>query len=128
MTAPVDIYPLSTAEGTAIPLEVVSPTGYMFIRFSKTPTNVIALPASSDMIILNSDEDCILRFSNNLATLPEEAKVVPDTLFLRKSMQVVVYPQQKFLSVRRLVLDGTLHLQFIDTWHGLALASQYERG
>ena len=128
MTAPVDIYPLSTAEGTAIPLEVISPTGYMFIYFSSTPTNVIALPASSDMIILNSDEDCILRFSNNLATFPEEAKFTPDTLYLRKNMQVVVYPQQKFLSVRRLILDGTLHLQFIDTWHGLALASQYERG
>ena len=128
MAAPVDIYPLSTSEGVAIPLEVVAPTGYMFLHFSDVATAVIALPATSDMIILNSDEDCILRFSNNLAVLPAEGIVVPDTLFLRKNMQVVVYPQQKFLSVRRLVLDGTLHIQFIDTWHGLALATQYERG
>ena len=128
MAAPVDIYPLSTSEGVAIPLEVVAPTGYMFLHFSEVATDVIALPATSDMIILNSDEDCILRFSNNLAVLPAEGIVVPDTLFLRKNMQVVVYPQRKFLSVRRLVLDGTLHIQFIDTWHGIALASQYERG
>lgn len=128
MAAPVDIYPLSTSEGVAIPLEVVAPTGYMLIHFSETPTSVIQLPASSDLIILNSDEDCIICFANRVAAIPEEATFTPDTLFLRKNMQVVVYPQQKRLSVRRLVLDGTLHIQFIDTWHGLALATQYERG
>ena len=128
MAAPVDLYPLATSDGVAIPLEVVSPTGYMFLHFSETPTSAIQLPATSDLLILNCDEDCILRFSNNLATIPTEATVIADTLFLRKNMQMVVYPQQKFLSVKRLVLDGTLHIQFIDTWHGLALASQYERG
>ena len=128
MAAPIDLYPLSTPDGIAIPLDVVSPTGYMYIPFSATPTVALALPATSDMIVLTCDEDCIIRFSNDLAVIPPASSYMVDTLYLRKNMQTIVYPQKKFISVKRLVMDGTLHLQFIDTWHGLALASQYEKG
>ena len=128
MSAPLDLYPLSTADGEAVPLDVIAPTGYMYIKFSSVATSVLPLPATSDMIVLNADEDCIISFANVVADFPAERTFVPDVLFLRKSMQVIVYPQKKFISVKRLRLDGTLHLQFIDTWHGLALATQYEKG
>lgn len=126
MVAPVDIYPLSTKDGKHIPLDVVSPTGVLVKSFTPVASSAIALPDTTDLIAVVATEDCYINFANSSAVVPADGTHEPDQMFLPKNFQTILYPINRYMSVISAnANNGVLRMNFFDTWHSLALASQF---
>ena len=126
-----NLYPLSTINGTPIPLDILRPTGVLRKSFLFSgATTAEALPSTAGVIMLRSTKDCFIKFANSSATKPTSATpsvVVTDTLYLQKNEVQVVAPSLLYYSVIGDTEDGVLTIQFIETWSAVALPMQVTR-
>lgn len=125
-------YPLSTADGQAIPLDVVRPYSLLAIGTSATAGSTDnSVPAEIELMTVLSTTDAFIQFFTT-ATVAEALTAnteKPDALFLPAGLLIVVCPptEKSHYSIRALVTAGTAYVQFLESWTGLTLQSQINR-
>jgi len=121
-------YPLSTASGQAIPLEVIKPLGVLLVDFTAAGYIANAIPAEyvDKIFIASSSEDCYIAASASPVT-PVVGTVAVDVIHVPASMIVAFVGNSATLNVRGVSATGRVVLQIVDTWSGLALEQQVTR-
>ena len=117
-------YPLSTPDGTSIPLDVFKPHSVVLLSFSNMVASaVVAIPDGIEIASLYSTEDCIVQFGGT-AVIPGNGVNKADALILTKDVITNVAPPLVTMTVIGITAAGSLRIQFIHKWAGLALPKQ----
>lgn len=125
-------YPLSTADGQAVPLDIIRPMGIVSISFNpSTGTSPFTLSDTLDCYSIRATEDCLVEFNATfpLATNLVNATFRADALYVPKNTILFISPpvSKNIISVLGISTSGLLHIQYIESWTGLALKNQYTR-
>ena len=121
-------YPFSTADGKAIPHSVMRPKSLCLLALSTTVSSYVIYSSSVKLFVLVSDVDCIIKFSNSsAASVPSNATVLADSLFLPKNTIMTVAPVETRISAITIAGTGTLKIVEAEPWSGLGLEHQYNR-
>ena len=118
-------YPLSTADGQAIPNDTIRPKAAYRIFFTTTGTSELTLTAGYKTVVLYSDADCFIRFGG-VASLPTTTPVTEE-LFLPANTIMTVSPEQMKISVAAVSGTGYLCVTLVATWSALSLELQNTR-
>lgn len=123
---PADLYPYATADGKSIPLECLRPQG-LTIKALTENSSSFTLPEDSETVLLYCTKDCILRFGAASAS-PADGVYEANSLFLPKghSMSVLI-PDNEIHAKLLAVGTGTLFVQTLVKWAGLAIDTNYIR-
>ena len=120
-------YPFATADGIAIPSDIIKPLGVLRQTFSHLIATVpVAIPAAVEVISFLATEDCIVVFGV-AATVPVNAVLLADALFVPANIIVQAAPPLSNMSVIGLTASGTLMAQYIESWAGLTRTTQLTR-
>lgn len=125
-------YPLSTADGKAIPLDVVRPYSLLLLSLTAAAGSTAKqLPTGIDLFSVIATVDCFIKFYATANTAEALAVGVEelDTLFIHANLNIVVCPpvDKPYFSARALSTSGNLYIQFLESWTGLTLQSQINR-
>ncbi len=122
-----DRYPLSTADGKAIPFEVLSPKGFLTVAATAVVSNSVAVPANTSIMSVSSTVDTILRFGA-AASVPATETLLSDAIWIPANMVVMIAAlSSTFTVIRGGASDGTVTAQFYNAWAGLSLTTQNQR-
>jgi len=121
-------YPLSTADGQSIPLEVVKPLGVLRMPFTAASFNSQTLAETylDKIFVVSASEDCYLSFASSASALVDNS-VVPESLYIPAGLSIAFVSNSLHLSTIGVSTSGVLHVQIIDTWAGLVLEAQVSR-
>lgn len=125
-------YPLATAEGTLIPLDVVRPHGALTkTTATGASTAALTVPATVDIMIITPTEDTIVTFAASSASAAalSDGVMAADTFICMKDVSTVLTPpiDKKTYALRAVSTAGTAVINFIENWTGASLASQITR-
>lgn len=126
------VYPFSTADGQAIPVDIVRPHGVIKKSFlSSGATAAMSVPDTIDVFSVVATEDCLIKFaaSSASASALSDGVLATDMMFIPADILTVVSPplDKKSFSLRGDSANGTAVIQFFETWKGLSLQSQRTR-
>jgi hypothetical protein len=118
-------YPLSTADGTAIPLEVVKPLATTSVAFSVSSFASVTVNTEwkDKIFVAYSDTDCYINFSATPAAVVDKIFTV-NTIFVAAGTIVAFVINSTSLHVIGTSAAGTAHISIMDTWAGLMLERQ----
>ncbi len=117
-------YPLSTPEGSAIPLEIMKPHSFIRKTFDNViVTAAIAVPANIEILSISVTEDCLVCFGANAVT-PVDGTAYANTVLVEANVRVCVAPRASTFTLLGLSAAGVANLQFVEKWAGLALSKQ----
>ena len=119
-------YPLSSPEGTPIPLAIIKPSGFIKKTFTTTVSGSITIPSAVEIISFLSTANCLISFGGT-ATAPSDGVNQVNILHVVKGMRVTAAPTATTFTVIGETSSGILYCQLIDKWAGLALQTQYSR-
>lgn len=125
-------YPLSTANGQYIPLDVMRPNSMMSKTFvTGSSTGALTCPASIEILEIFADQDLIITFAASSASAAalSDGTSVADSYILKANTLAAISPPigKKSFALRAITANGTALINFIESWSGLALASQSTR-
>jgi hypothetical protein len=118
---PREIYPFTTNDGKAIPLDIVKPIGvtkYALLTDALTDVNTLE---ENTVVVLYSTVDCLISFTGTLAILPVvNGTTYTDSIFVPAGTLMTVEPI--FGSGKAVALDaaGSLYVQQVEKWAGLS--------
>ncbi len=118
-------YPLSTADGQAIPNDTIRPKALYKIALTTSATSELTLTAGYKTAVLYSDIDCYVKFGGT-ASVPSTTPVT-DELFLPAGTIMTVSPEQMKVSAAALTGTGSLFITLVATWSALSLELQNTR-
>jgi len=118
-------YPLSTADGRAIPNDTIRPKALYKIALTTSATSELTLTAGYKTVVLYSDIDCYVKFGGT-AAVPSTTPV-SDELFLPAGTIMTVSPEQMKISAAALTGTGSLFVTLVATWSALSLELQNSR-
>jgi hypothetical protein len=120
------VYPFSTQDGKAIPLDIINPAGVIYQVFTNTASSLITIPGNYTVGTFKADADSIISFGADLGALVANT-LHANTIFLPANVIVtsVIVPGSAY--VRGLTASGTVYLQLIQKWAGLSLTTQLVR-
>ena len=118
-------YPLSTADGQAIPNDTIRPKALYKIALTTSATSELTLTAGYKTAVLYSDIDCYVKFGGT-ASVPSTTPVT-DELFLPAGTIMTVSPEQMKVSAVALTGTGSLFVTLVATWSALSLELQNTR-
>lgn len=118
-------YPLSTADGGFIPLDVVSPLGVIVKNFlDDAAVQITTIPDGTPMLLLHATEDCTVEFADTEGTLGD-GTVLANTVFVPAGLAITLAPPSyASVWVKGIENPGRLVIQLLDTWVVLALETQ----
>lgn len=121
-------YPLSSADGQAIPLEVIKPLGVLVVDFTITGYTAVSIPAAyvDKIFIASSSEDCYISTSASPVSVVA-GTVATDIVHVPSTMVVAFVANSTTLNVRGVSAVGRVILQIADTWASLSLEQQVTR-
>lgn len=117
-------YPLSTSDGTAIPLEIMKPHSFVqksFLQASATAAQPV--PTGVEIMSITVSEDVILRFGAAAVALADGVNY-PDTVLVKAGTRVCIAPKADTFTLKGFTANGLAYIQYIEKWAGLALAKQ----
>lgn len=125
-------YPLSTADGKAIPLDIVCPHGVIKKSFISTgSTAALTCPSTVEVMSFLTTEDCIVKFAASGASAAAlvDGSQADDVVFIPAEILVVISPPvgKKSFALRGDTANGTAVVQFYKGWSGLSLQAQNTR-
>lgn len=118
-------YPLSTADGQAIPNDTIRPKALYKISLTTSATSELTFTAGYKTAVLYSDIDCYVKFGGT-ASVPSTTPVT-DELFLPAGTIMTVSPEQMKISAVALTGTGSLFVTLVATWSALSLELQNTR-
>lgn len=125
-------YPLSTADGQSIPLEVVRPHGVVSKTFlSSSPGVDMTIPSTIDIFSILCDQDCIIKFaaSGASASALSDGVLATDVAVVIRDVLTVLSPpiDKRSISLRGLSANGTALISYYENWAGLSTQPQLTR-
>lgn len=123
---PSELYPFATQDGKAIPLDILKPQGLLILPFTTDAVASISLPAGSTVAMLIASEACLVSFDHSLATVPTN-EFLSEVLLVPYNNVVSCSIPSLDIKIRGVDNPGTLYVQLIEKWAGLALDRQYQR-
>lgn len=126
MTAPLELYPLSTSQQDAIPLDIIRPLAAVKLTVPASGVATFAVPADWKLGVFFCPEGCMIQF--NAALLPNppvSGTIYADTLVVppNSAVTATVIPG----TMRVTTLTGVLTyltIQHIQKWAAIALEHQ----
>lgn len=119
-------YPLSTPEGVAIPFDIIKAHSYIKKNFTFTEASaVINVPADVEIVIFSSNEDCLIKFGGT-ASIPADGVSQLDVICVEKDVRLAVAPNASTFTIIGESAVGSLRIQFVHKWAGLAVQTQYK--
>lgn len=120
------VYPFATQDGKAIPLDIIKSAGLIVKSFSLT-AELLIFPEDKPVGMLIASKACVLRMGQTLPDTLSDAVEYSDTILLPTNMAVICALTAGAWYVKGLTETGTLYVQFIEKWVGLALDRQFIR-
>ena len=120
------VYPFATQDGQAIPLDILKPNGLLVVPFTAASAKSITLPASAVVGMFISSEACFVSFEHDISAITIDI-FLPKVLLVPFGSTVSSSIPAQEIQVKGADKDGTLYIQLIEQWAGLALAHQYSR-
>lgn len=127
MSSTTQRYPLSSPDGTPIPLEIMKPHSFLQKSFLTSAASAsITVPADVEIMSITVTEDCILKMGGT-ATLPTDNIALADAVLIEKYTRICIAPKLETFTLRGLTANGVANIQFIEKWAGLAVQTQYQK-
>ena len=125
-------YPLATADGQAIPLDVVRPNSSVLRSFNAAiGSAALSMPASTEVMVIYADKDCLIQFAASAAVAATyvDGTLKADSFFIPASTLMVLspIPEKTSFSLIGLTVAGIAYINFLEKWSGMALQSQFTR-
>lgn len=123
---PSQVYPFATQDGKAIPLDIIRPAGLIQLAFNNSSVVNFTLTDTYTEGIILATSACIIRQGSTIPSIVDGTfyqdmfLVYTDTLITVSLLPGIIY-------VKGLTGSGTLYLQLIEKWAGLALPKQFIR-
>ena len=127
ISTPQEVYPFASQDGMAIPLDIIKPSCLVIKSFSPSSSS-FTIPENYKVCTLIASTACLLRFGEDFPTPLVDATLYENTLLVPQDTVVTASLLPETIYVRSLGEDiGTLYIQLIEKWAGLALDRQYAR-
>lgn len=125
-------YPLATADGQAIPLDVVRPNSSVQLSLTTgAGSTALSLPASTEVMVILATKDCLIQFAASaaVATAYVSGTLKADSFFIPANTLIVLspIPEKTSFSMIALAEAGSAYINFLEKWAGMALQSQFNR-
>jgi len=125
-------YPLATADGQSIPLDIVRPHGILSKTFiTASGTAALTCPAAVDMMEVISSEDCLIQFASSAASASAlvDGTLKVSAVYIPADVIKIITPPigMKSFSIIGITNAGIAVIQFLESWSGMSLASQSTR-
>lgn len=122
------LYPLSSADGVAIPLDIILPLGASFYTVAADAHTVCTIPAGYTTVSIYCDIDVLLDFTNTEA-FPVAGDYTSALLVHKETIISALLPSTGNVRAIPLVAteSGILRIQQVQKWAGLGLAQQLVR-
>lgn len=123
---PSQVYPFATQDGKPIPLDIIRPAGLIQISFNNSSSVNFTLTDTYTEGIVLATSACLVRQGTDIPSMVDGTfyqdmfLVYTDTLITVSLLSGTIY-------VKGLSGSGTLYLQLIEKWAGLALPKQFIR-
>jgi hypothetical protein len=113
------IYPLSTADGKEIPLEVATPLFMFRMEITATQHAAVDLPNLECILCVSSNVDCIVSFGVD-AVLPADGVIAQSLMYIPAGVIITLNPVDISMSVIGTSSNaGTLWVNGIQKWQAL---------
>ena len=120
-----EIYPFSTQDGKAIPLDILKPSHLFHISFTTTSSS-ITLPEGAQVAMFMATVGAIVSFGAAVSFAGGSWNQA-NSLYVPKDIIVSSTVKDSTIHVRGVEGSGSLWVQIIEKWAGLALTKQYSR-
>lgn len=124
--ADLENYPFATLDGTAIPLDIIKGKGFIRKNITASTKSTIAIPAGSEVAMVQSTADCILFLDDaESAGAIVSGTFYPNAIFIPRGLAITITLKEATASVLGFTEAGILTIQFIEKWAGLSLPTTY---
>lgn len=120
------VYPFSTQDGKAIPLDIIRPSGLLYRNFTELAESSLNIPDGYPVAAVIADKPCLVKFAGSIGILAEDI-VYSDLLIVPANTITIVSLLSGVGAVKGLTEAGTIYVQLIKKWAGLALDKQFTR-
>jgi hypothetical protein len=122
-----DLYPFATQDGKAIPLDIIRPAGLIIQEFTSNSNTALNSTEELDVAVFMASKPCTVSFDTEIPYPAVNGTFYPGALIVPAGVIVTVKCPSSSLFVRGLSEGGTLYIQAIERWAGLALSVQLQR-
>ena len=123
MTLPRELYPFSTQDGKAVPLEIIQPSAMVMLDVT-TSYSTLALPDSLNLAAIFASCDCVIDLTGAATTLAS-GTLYNSMLFVPASTVVMAKLETVTAKIRAVSDSGTIFIQGVERWAGLNLTRQF---
>lgn len=122
MVAP-ELYPFSTQDGQAIPVEIIKPTKLIWWSLIKNVAKIVTIPAGMNTAYALSSGDCLFRVGTPNFTSNTQDTVMDNTMFIPANTIITVALIPGAASFWPLI-SGNIYLSAIQQWASLSQSLQ----
>lgn len=126
MTAPDQLYPLSTQDGKAIPLDVARPLGLFPVAFTDGVVSDFTLPDEYNIVSVYATAACILRIGSTIAAVANETEIA-DAIYIAADTHYDIIITSGACAVWGLGA-GTIYITSLQQWGALLQSNQTQVG
>jgi len=121
-------YPLSTAAGQPIPLDIIKPLGILRLPFLIGVYNARSISDiyQDKLFTIHSTEDCYVSSAAVPGAVADNV-VTASILFVPAGTIVSFITNSLYLAVAGITADGTAHIQIAEVWAGISLETTLTR-
>jgi len=123
---PSQVYPFATQDGKPIPLDIIRPAGLIKIDFGNISNVNFTLADTYTEGIILATAACIVRQGSTIPSIAD-GTFYQDMFLVYTNTLITVSLLAGPIYVKGLTDSGTLYLQLVEKWAGLALPKQYIR-
>lgn len=129
MTASNLIYPFSTQDGSAIPLDIVEPLSFFFVSLVINTAKSFTIPAGFDIAYVISETDCILQFgATDIPNAPVAETVYDNAIFIPADLPCMIKLTPGEASAVTISASGKVRFNKIRQWAALTQPVQSQIG
>lgn len=119
-------YPFATQDGKAIPLDVIKSKGIMLLNLTSVASS-FTIPEGKEVAILLASTLSVIQPGNTLPDALISGTEYPGGLFIPSGIAVSALLAPGAYKAKTVTGAGTVYIQFIEKWAGLALSKQFVR-
>lgn len=123
---PEGIYPFSTQDGKAIPLDIIKPRAVIVQPYLVSAGATFQMPSYAVVGVLMSDTGCLVRFGEE-GIVATPGMPITDCIIVPAGGIITTVLTPGDVHVLGLAKGGTLYIQLIEQWAAMGLATQYGR-
>jgi hypothetical protein len=122
------LYPLSSEDGKAIPLDIVLPLGVVLKALPANVHTILAIPAAFATVSIFATVDCVIDFTGSLS-FPAPELLTSALVVHRDTVISALLPNTGNVRVIPLAAAefGVIRIQQVQKWAGIGLARQLGR-